>query len=65
MTPFVKPAVIACVVAAAGVGLSVSSPTHDATSATRCTLRDARPDATSDVHARQKRRALIGAEGTG
>jgi hypothetical protein len=65
MTPFVKPAVIECGVVAAGVGLSVSSLTHDVTCATSCALRDARPDATSDLQTRQVRRALVGAEGSG
>jgi hypothetical protein len=65
MTPFVKPAVSACVVAAGAVGLSVSSSTHDAASATRCTPRDARPDATSGAQARQMRLALMGAGGRG
>jgi hypothetical protein len=66
MSPFVKPAVIACVLAAAGVGLSVSSPTHDAASATPThDVTRPRLDPTSDVQARRMRRTLIGAEGSG
>jgi hypothetical protein len=60
MSPFVKPAVIASVLAAAGIGLSVAPTTHDATRATPAPMT-ARPhlDATSDVQARQMRRALM------
>jgi hypothetical protein len=60
MSPFVKPAAIVCVLAAAGVGLFVPPATHDATRAApmhATTLP--RLDATSDVQARRMRRALI------
>jgi hypothetical protein len=64
MSPFVKPAVIACVLSAAGLGLSVAPATHDATPATP-THATTRPhlDATSDVQARQMRRALMNLAG--
>ena len=60
MSPFVKPAVIASVLAAAGIGLSVAPPTHEVRPATpvRVTTRP-HLDATSDAQARQMRRALM------
>jgi hypothetical protein len=64
MSPFVKPAVIACVLAAAGVGLSVAPATHDArlSTPTHALIRP-RLDATSDAQARQLRRALVNLAG--
>jgi hypothetical protein len=60
MSPFIKPAVVACMVAAAGVGLCVPAATRDATPATpMLAATSPRLDATSDVQARQMRRALI------
>lgn len=60
MSPFVKPAVIASLLAAAGVGLTVAPITHDATRAAPAPV-SAHPhlDATSDAQARQMRRALM------
>ena len=60
MPPFVKPALVVSVLAAAGIGLSVGPATHGATRATPAP-RTARPhlDATSYVQARQMRRALM------
>lgn len=61
MSPFVKPALIACVLAAAGIGLSASpDKQHPARPATT-TQAASRPrlDATSDAQARQMRRALM------
>jgi hypothetical protein len=60
MSPFVKPAVIASVLAAAGIGLYAPPATHDAAHGTPIQA-PARPQLgdTSDVQARQMRRALL------
>jgi hypothetical protein len=60
MSPFVKPAIIAAALAAAGVGLYAPPATHDALPGTPIHA-PARPqlDATSDAQARQMRRALL------
>jgi hypothetical protein len=60
MSPFIKPAIIASVLAAAGIGLYAPPATHEALPGTPMHAT-ARPqlDATSDVQARQMRRALL------
>jgi hypothetical protein len=60
MSPFVKPAVVASVLAAAGIGLYAAPVTHDAARGAPIHA-PARPqiDGTSDVQARQMRRALL------
>jgi len=60
MSPFLKPAVVASVLAAAGIGLSVVPATHEA-KPTPPARTASRPhlDATSDAQARQMRRALM------
>jgi hypothetical protein len=59
MSPFVKPAVIAFVLGAAGVGLSVAPATHDASTITP-TYATTRPHlgVASDAQARHMRRVL-------
>lgn len=64
MPPFIKPAIIATVLAAAGVGLSVSPPTQHATPAAPMHAASrSHLDATSDAQARQMRRALMNLAG--
>jgi hypothetical protein len=60
MSPFVKPAVVGLLLGAAGVGLSVSSATHDTPPPAPPHLTT-RPhlDATSDAQARDMRRVLM------
>ena len=64
MSPFVKPAIVAFLLGAAGVGLSVSSTPHSITPtapphvSTRLQL-----DATSDAQARDMRRVLMSLSG--
>jgi hypothetical protein len=60
MSPFLKPAVIASVVAIAGVGVSVSTVARESAPATPLhAVSRPHVDVTSDAQARQMRRALL------